>query len=167
MRTDGVQMVPEAISAALKAVVDRYDAAYVPDRPRHYETKAKNAQEAHEAIRPTDFGRDRAGSGDHGKLYDLIWKRALASQMASARLERTTVELTAGTGQQALRATGQVVLIPGFMALYEEGFGRTAFHPAAAPLFGGEPGQEDGGARHRPAVHLCRGAADAEGSRLC
>ncbi|HEX5185218.1 MAG TPA: type I DNA topoisomerase [Allosphingosinicella sp.] len=121
MRTDGVQMAPEAVSAARKAVADRYDAGYVPDRPRHYETKAKNAQEAHEAIRPTDFGRERAGSGDHGRLYDLIWKRALASQMASARLERTVAELVDGTGQHALRATGQVMLFPGFLALYEEG----------------------------------------------
>jgi DNA topoisomerase-1 len=121
MRTDGVQMAPEAVSAARRAVVARYDAGYVPDKPRHYETKAKNAQEAHEAIRPTDFSRDRAGSGDHGRLYDLIWKRALASQMASARLERTTAELADGTGQTALRATGQVVLFPGFLALYEEG----------------------------------------------
>lgn len=121
MRTDGVQMAGEAISAARKAVVDRYDAGYVPDKPRQYTTKAKNAQEAHEAIRPTDFSRDRAGSGDHGRLYDLIWKRALASQMASARLERTTVEMTDGTGQTALRATGQVVLFPGYLALYEEG----------------------------------------------
>jgi DNA topoisomerase-1 len=121
MRTDGVQMAPEAISAARKAIVDRYDSGYIPDKPRHYETKAKNAQEAHEAIRPTDFGRDRAGSGDHARLYDLVWKRALASQMASARLERTSVELTDGTGQTALRATGQVVLFPGFLALYEEG----------------------------------------------
>jgi DNA topoisomerase-1 len=93
----------------------------VPDKPRHYETKAKNAQEAHEAIRPTDFSKDRAGSGDHGRLYDLVFKRALASQMASARLERTTAELTDGTGQTALRATGQVILFPGFLALYEEG----------------------------------------------
>jgi DNA topoisomerase-1 len=121
MRTDGVQMAPEAVSAARKAVVARYDAGYVPDKPRHYETKAKNAQEAHEAIRPTDFSRDRAGSGDHARLYDLVWKRALASQMASARLERTTAELADGTGQTALRATGQVVLFPGFLALYEEG----------------------------------------------
>jgi DNA topoisomerase-1 len=121
MRTDGVQMAPEAISAARRAVADRYDAGYVPDKPRIYETKAKNAQEAHEAIRPTDFGRERAGSGDHGRLYDLIWKRALASQMASARLERTTAELVEGTGRHALRATGQVVLFPGFLALYEEG----------------------------------------------
>ncbi|MBV8686107.1 MAG: type I DNA topoisomerase [Alphaproteobacteria bacterium] len=121
MRTDGVQMAPEAVSAARKAVVERYDSGYVPDRPRHYETKAKNAQEAHEAIRPTDFSRDRAGSGEHGRLYELIWKRALASQMASARLERTTAELSDGTGRTALRATGQVVLFPGFLALYEEG----------------------------------------------
>ena len=121
MRTDGVQMAPEAVSAARRAVADRYDAGYVPDKPRHYETKAKNAQEAHEAIRPTDFSRDRLGSGDHGRLYELIWKRALASQMASARLERTTAELAEGTGQHGLRATGQVVLFPGFLALYEEG----------------------------------------------
>ena len=121
MRTDGVDMAPEAIAGARRAVVDRYDAGYVPDKPRVYTTKAKNAQEAHEAIRPTDFSRDRAGSGDHGRLYELIWKRALASQMASARLERTTAELVEGTGQTALRATGQVVLFPGFLALYEEG----------------------------------------------
>jgi DNA topoisomerase I len=121
MRTDGVDMAGEAISAARRAVVARYDAGYVPEKPRHYTTKAKNAQEAHEAIRPTDFARDRVGSGDHARLYDLIWKRALASQMASARLERTTVELTDGTGRTALRATGQVVLFPGFLALYEEG----------------------------------------------
>ncbi|HYJ82470.1 MAG TPA: type I DNA topoisomerase [Allosphingosinicella sp.] len=121
MRTDGVQMAPEAVSAARRAVANRFDAGYVPDKPRHYETKAKNAQEAHEAIRPTDFSRDRAGSGDHGRLYELIWKRALASQMASARLERTTAELTDGSGQTGLRATGQVVLFPGFLALYEEG----------------------------------------------
>ena len=121
MRTDGVDMAPEAISGARKAVVARYDAGYVPDKPRVYTSKQKNAQEAHEAIRPTDFSRDRAGSGDHARLYELVWKRALASQMASARLERTTVELSDGTGQAALRATGQVVLFPGFLALYEEG----------------------------------------------
>ncbi|MFC7536934.1 type I DNA topoisomerase [Sphingomonas sp. GCM10030256] len=121
MRTDGVQMAGEAISAARKAVADRYDAGYLPDKPRHYSTKAKNAQEAHEAIRPTDFRKDKAGSGDHARLYSLIYNRALASQMASARLERTTAELADGAGRATLRATGQVVLFPGFMALYEEG----------------------------------------------
>jgi DNA topoisomerase I len=121
MRTDGVQMDHSAISAARGAIANRYDAGYVPDKPHLYQTKAKNAQEAHEAIRPTDFGKDRAGSGDHARLYDLIWKRAMASQMASARMERTTVEMADGTGQTGLRATGQVVLFPGFLALYEEG----------------------------------------------
>jgi len=121
MRTDGVQMAGEAISAARRAVAARYDAGYVPDKPRHYTSKAKNAQEAHEAIRPTDFSKDHAGSGDHARLYQLIFNRALASQMASARLERTTVELTDGAGRATLRATGQVVLFPGYLALYEEG----------------------------------------------
>ena len=121
MRTDGVQMDGSAISAARGAIANRYDASYVPDKPRQYTAKAKNAQEAHEAIRPTDFAKDRAGSGDHAKLYDLVFKRALASQMASARLERTTVELSDATGRHGLRATGQVVLFPGYLALYEEG----------------------------------------------
>jgi DNA topoisomerase-1 len=121
MRTDGVQMDGSAISAARAAIANRYDAGYVPDKPRQYQSKAKNAQEAHEAIRPTDFGKDKAGGGDHARLYDLIWKRALASQMASARMERTTVELADGTGRTVLRATGQVVLFPGYLALYEEG----------------------------------------------
>jgi DNA topoisomerase I len=121
MRTDGVQMDGSAISAARVAVANRYDASYVPDTPRQYQTKAKNAQEAHEAIRPTDFAKDRSASGDHARLYELIWKRALASQMASARLERTTVEMSDATGQTGLRATGQVVLFPGYLALYEEG----------------------------------------------
>lgn len=121
MRTDGVQMDGSAIDAARKAIVSRYQPSYIPDKPRQYQTKAKNAQEAHEAIRPTDFGRDKTGGGDHAKLYELIWKRALASQMSSARMERTTVELEEPTGQDALRATGQVVLFPGYLALYEEG----------------------------------------------
>jgi DNA topoisomerase-1 len=121
MRTDGVDMAPEAISAARRTIAERYDSGYVPDRPRQYTTKAKNAQEAHEAIRPTDFSQRRAGSGDHARLYELIYNRALASQMASARLERTTVELGDGTGRVVLRATGQAVLFPGFMALYDEG----------------------------------------------
>jgi DNA topoisomerase I len=121
MRTDGVQMDHSAISAARGAIANRYDSGYLPEKPRQYQTKAKNAQEAHEAIRPTDFGRDKAGSGDHARLYDLIFKRALASQMASARMERTTIDFADGTGQHVLRATGQVIKFPGFLALYEEG----------------------------------------------
>lgn len=121
MRTDGVQMDGSAISDARKAITERYAANYVPDKPRQYQTKAKNAQEAHEAIRPTDFRRDHAGSGDHARLYELVWKRAMASQMASAQMERTTIDLADGTGRHGLRATGQVVLFPGYLALYEEG----------------------------------------------
>jgi DNA topoisomerase-1 len=121
MRTDGVDMAPEAVSAARRAIANRYDAGYVPDKPRHYASKIKNAQEAHEAIRPTDFARAAAASGDHARLYGLVYNRALASQMASARLERTTIDLTDGAGRAVLRATGQVVLFPGFLALYEEG----------------------------------------------
>ena len=121
MRTDGIDMAPEAVSAARRAIAERYDAGYVPDRPRQYTSKVKNAQEAHEAIRPTDFSRPRAASGDHARLYELVYNRALASQMASARLERTTVELTDGSGRAVLRATGQAMLFPGFMALYDEG----------------------------------------------
>jgi DNA topoisomerase-1 len=119
MRTDGVQMAGEAISAARKAVADRFGAAHLPDKPRQYTSKAKNAQEAHEAIRPTDFTRMKAASGDHARLYELVLNRALASQMAAARLERTVVELASDRAK--LRATGQVTLFPGFLALYEEG----------------------------------------------
>lgn len=121
MRTDGVQMDPSAISAARVAITERYkNGHFLPEKPRHYETKAKNAQEAHEAIRPTDFGKDHYGSGDEARLYELVWKRAIASQMASAVIERTTVTLREGTGKHELRATGQVVKFPGFLAVYDE-----------------------------------------------
>ncbi|WP_421847269.1 type I DNA topoisomerase [Novosphingobium sp.] len=121
MRTDGVQMDSSAIQAARAAISTRYSGHYLPEKPRIYETKAKNAQEAHEAIRPTDFSHDRYGTGDEARLYDLIYKRAMASQMASALIERTTVTLREGTGKHELRATGQVVKFPGFLAVYEEG----------------------------------------------
>ena len=121
MRTDGVQMDGSAISAARKAISERYSGHYIPEKPRFYSTKAKNAQEAHEAIRPTNFMADKVGQGDEAKLYSLIFKRAMASQMASARLERTTVTLRDPTGRHELRATGQVVQFPGFLAVYEEG----------------------------------------------
>lgn len=122
MRTDGVGMDMSAILAARDAIVERFAEEYRPEKPRFYQTKAKNAQEAHEAIRPTDFGRERAGSGDDAKLYDLIFKRAMASQMATAQLERTTVTMRDPTGQHELRATGQVVKFPGFLAVYSESF---------------------------------------------
>ena len=126
MRTDGVQMDISAIHAARDAIGARFSGDYVPEKPRFYSTKAKNAQEAHEAIRPTDFRRDHAGSGDEAKLYDLIFKRAMASQMATALLERTTVTLRDPTGRHELRATGQVVKFAGYLAVYQEGFDEAA-----------------------------------------
>ena len=122
MRTDGVQMDGSAISACRKAISQRYDGHYLPEKPRHYSSKAKNAQEAHEAIRPTNFTQAKASSGDDAKLYDLIFKRAMASQMQAASLERTTVTLRDPAGLHELRATGQVIKFPGFLAVYQEGF---------------------------------------------
>ena len=125
MRTDGIDMAPEAVSAARDAIQARYGAEYVPGNPRIYKNKAKNAQEAHECIRPTEMTRDaealKVTDADQRKLYDLIWKRTLASQMEAARLERTTVEIASADGQVGLRATGQVVLFDGFLRVYEEG----------------------------------------------
>ncbi len=121
MRTDGVQMDPGAIMTLRDAIAERYDSSYLPEKPRFYSTKAKNAQEAHEAIRPTDFRREHAGSSDEAKLYALIFKRAMASQMSAAQLERSTVTLRDPTGAHELRATGQVVKFPGFFAVYQEG----------------------------------------------
>jgi DNA topoisomerase I len=125
MRTDGIDMAPEAVTAAREEIASRYGADYVPAAPRIYKNKAKNAQEAHECIRPTDMSAD-AGKlpkleADQRKLYDLIWKRTLACQMESARLERTAVEIGSADGQVGLRATGQVVLFDGFLKVYEEG----------------------------------------------
>ena len=125
MRTDGIDMAPEAVSAARSEVKSRYGDSYVPANPRIYKNKAKNAQEAHECIRPTDMSVDAAKlarlEADQRKLYDLIWKRTLASQMESARMERTTVDVASADGQVELRATGQVVMFDGFMKVYEEG----------------------------------------------
>jgi DNA topoisomerase-1 len=125
MRTDGIDMSPEAVTEVRDAIKDRYGAEYVPGSPRIYKNKAKNAQEAHECIRPTDMTKDasslKLSEPDQRKLYDLIWKRTLACQMESARLERTTVDVGSADGQVVLRATGQVVLFDGFMKVYEEG----------------------------------------------
>jgi DNA topoisomerase-1 len=127
MRTDGVQMAPEAIEAARAAVLDQFGPRYVPEKARLYSTKAKNAQEAHEAIRPTDFNRSpdklrRFLDSDQMRLYDLIWKRGIASQMASAEIERTTVEILADNkGEKAgLRAVGSVIRFDGFIAAYTD-----------------------------------------------
>jgi DNA topoisomerase-1 len=128
MRTDGVDVAPEAIAAARATIGREFGARYVPDVPRKYQVKAKNAQEAHEAIRPTDVARlpgdmARHLQPDQAKLYELIWTRMVASQMESAVLERTVAEIQAKAGSRALdlRATGQVVRFDGFLKLYQEG----------------------------------------------
>ena len=128
MRTDGVQIDPSAITQARKVIGEDFGNAYVPEAPRQYQTKAKNAQEAHEAIRPTDLSRRPAEmrrklDNDQARLYDLIWTRTIASQMESAELERTTVDIEAKAGSRVLelRASGQVIKFDGFLALYQEG----------------------------------------------
>ena len=124
MRTDGIDMAPEAVMAARDEIKRRFGAAYVPDSPRMYKNKAKNAQEAHECIRPTEMQTSPESlklEPDQRKLYDLIWKRTIASQMSAARMERTTVDVTSADAQVELRATGQVVLFDGFLKIYEEG----------------------------------------------
>ena len=122
MRTDGVSMVGEAISDCRAAIASNYGDDYLPGSARVYKSKAKNAQEAHEAIRPTGFSRTPESlnlTGDEAKLYELIWKRATASQMSSAKLERTTVTIVDDRDSLSLRATGQVVRFDGFLKLYE------------------------------------------------
>ena len=128
MRTDGIDLAPEAINDIRAMLGKNYGKEYVPTTPREYHNKAKNAQEAHEAVRPTSAARKPADVAKHlhrdqARLYELIWKRAVASQMESAELERTTVDITAKLGSRnlELRATGQVVKFDGFLALYEEG----------------------------------------------
>jgi DNA topoisomerase I len=129
MRTDGVQIIPEAIGPIRQSIESTLGKRYVAPFIREYKTKAKNAQEAHEAVRPTDITRRpedmaRHLQKDQAKLYELIWKRAVASQMASAELEQTTAEIEVkGRDGKAygLRATGTVVLFDGFLKLYEEG----------------------------------------------
>ena len=125
MRTDGIDMAPEAVMAARAEITERFGAAYVPESPRMYKNKAKNAQEAHECIRPTDMSATpeklRLADADQRKLYDLIWKRTIASQMSAARMERTVVDVSSPDGQVVLRANGQVVLFDGFLKVYDEG----------------------------------------------
>ena len=124
MRTDGVYVTPEGIAQAREVIGERFGPAYVPSEPRYYKAKAKNAQEAHEAIRPTNIARAPETlrlDGDLQRLYELIWKRMVASQMEQARLDRTTVDIETPDGQTGLRATGQVVAFDGFIAVYEEG----------------------------------------------
>jgi DNA topoisomerase-1 len=126
MRTDGVQLAPEAIGQTRRLIESRYGGDYLPEKPRLYSSKAKNAQEAHEAIRPTDLFRTprdvaRYLDKDQLGLYELIWKRTVASQMESAVLDQVTIDIASGDKTVALRATGSVVRFNGFLTLYDEG----------------------------------------------
>ena len=126
MRTDGITMVGEAIVEAREMIGRKYGARYVPGTARAYTNNNANAQEAHEAVRPTSFSRTpeevaKYLDADSAKLYELIWKRAVASQMESAEQERTTVDVQSGDGKITLRATGTVTLFDGFLTLYLEG----------------------------------------------
>jgi DNA topoisomerase-1 len=126
MRTDGVQLAPEAIGQTRRLIESRYGGSYLPASPRLYSSKAKNAQEAHEAIRPTDLFRspqDVAAHLDKDQLglYELIWKRTVASQMESAVLDQVTVDIASADKTVQLRATGSVVKFNGFLTLYDEG----------------------------------------------
>jgi DNA topoisomerase-1 len=123
MRTDAVQMAPEGIAMARSVIGKYFGEEYLPDKPRIYQTKAKNAQEAHEAIRPTDMFKRPENlnlDADQSKLYGLIWRRTLASQMRSAEIDRTTVDISVNVPGRAveLRAVGSVVTFPGFLKLY-------------------------------------------------
>jgi DNA topoisomerase I len=125
MRTDGVAISNEAIAAARHLIGGEFGPRYLPDAPRVYHSRAKNAQEAHEAIRPTDLARKPADVAryldrDHLRLYELIWKRAVASQMASALLEQVAVDIADASRRLRLRANGSVVVFDGFLTLYQE-----------------------------------------------
>ena len=126
MRTDAVNMAREAVDACRLLIQGRFGDRYLPASPRIYKTKSKNAQEAHEAIRPTDAARAPehvAGllDADHLRLYELIWKRTIASQMESALLDQVGVDIAAEDDRAILRATGSVVAFDGHFALYREG----------------------------------------------
>ena len=126
MRTDGVQIAPEAVTATRELIGNQYGDLYLPDAPRVYKSKAKNAQEAHEAIRPTDVARlpkdvKHRLDADQVKLYELIWKRTVASQMASVKLDQVAVDIAVDGKTATLRANGSVILFDGFLKLYQEG----------------------------------------------
>ncbi len=126
MRTDGVQISAEAVAATRNLIGDNYGSNYVPGQPRVYKSKAKNAQEAHEAIRPTDISRKPADVApyldeDQRKLYELIWKRTVASQMEAAVMDQVAAEITSGDSRTKLRATGSVIAFDGFFKVYQEG----------------------------------------------
>ncbi|MBL8690812.1 MAG: type I DNA topoisomerase [Rhodospirillaceae bacterium] len=126
MRTDSVNLSQEALTGARSVIQREFGDRYLPKEPRSFKNQAKNAQEAHEAIRPTDLGRLPADvaaylEDDQRRLYELIWKRAVACQMEAAQLDQTGVDIADGSGKTVLRATGSIMLFDGFLKLYQEG----------------------------------------------
>ncbi|MCE9648748.1 MAG: type I DNA topoisomerase [Parvibaculum sp.] len=125
MRTDGVDVAPEALTQTRKLIGSRFSQKHLPSAPRLYKSKTRNAQEAHEAIRPTDVERTpetlRNLEPDMARLYDLVWKRMVASQMEAAEFERTAIDIETPDGRTSLRANGSVLIFDGFLALYQEG----------------------------------------------
>jgi DNA topoisomerase-1 len=125
MRTDSVALSQEAVAAARRLIAQQYGERFVPEQARVWKTKAKNAQEAHEAIRPTDLFRRpeqvaKHLDADQRRLYELIWRRTVASEMESAALDLTAVDIRAAHGRAVLRATGSVIVFDGFLAVYKE-----------------------------------------------
>ena len=125
MRTDGITVSVDAVMAARDLIGKEYGAEYVPASPRMYKTKSKNAQEAHEAIRPTDLTRNPAAAyseleEEQARLYELIWKRMMASQMEAAVYDQVAVEMRDGSKAHALRANGSVLKFDGFLSVYQE-----------------------------------------------
>ena len=131
MRTDGVQLSKEALDSARELITSEYGTAYLPDSPRFYKSKAKNAQEAHEAVRPTQLSRKPAElegilDRDQMRLYQLIWKRTVACQMSAAVFDQVGVDIDVDAGAAQLRATGSVLAFDGFIKVYQEGRDDTA-----------------------------------------
>ena len=160
MRTDSVNLAQEAIVGVRGVIGEQYGHKYLPEKPNFYKNRSKNAQEAHEAIRPTDFSRlpDRVRghlSDDERKLYDLIWKRAVASQMEAAQLEQVAVDISSPGGEAVLRANGSVVKFDGFFRLYREG------HDEAAQTATENTGEEEGDERDRLLPPMTEGDAMA------
>lgn len=125
MRTDGVALAQEAVAAMREFIEKEYGKDYLPPSPRIYKNKVKNAQEAHEAIRPTNINRTPEKVAafldkDHLRLYELVWKRALACQMASALLDKVAVDIPSADGSLVLHATGQTIAFAGFIKVYKE-----------------------------------------------
>ena len=195
MRTDSVNLSDLAMDQVSQQIHSQYGKQYI--EARRFKNKNESAQEAHEAIRPTEMSNLSVEDADCRRLYDLIWKRTMASQMADAELEKTTAKIAISTNKDELTATGEVLKFDGFLKVYredrdeedqseEEGAGRDAaaadcrpaaaaernesnrtLQPAAPALYGGIAGEETGGAGHRPSLHVCADYFDDPEAGIC